>query len=226
MDRRLFLSGLGLTALSACATRGSDAEAAPPPFAKPPDDKPTPARPLDLDRWRDGLAAARLREITRLREYRIAGRFPKNHRILGKIPTFIDERGSACAVGYLMQRSGHTDLAATIAKTDNHVYIEKLGDGPALDWILFSGLTQAECAMIQPSYNWRPGKPGWPQDPPIESPRPIRPIEPDTEQAQLRTHFTAVEQRLLGDTETSLDSMLGLLDRRIRRGASINQIVR
>lgn len=223
LDRRLFLSGLGLGTLSACVAR-SDAEAAPPEFSKPPDEAPRPYKPapLALDQWRDALTAARLREIVRLREYRIAGRFPKNHRILGKIPTFIDDTGTPCAVGYLMQRSGFSELAKTIAKTDNNVYIEKLGTGPAIDWILFSGLTQAECAMIQPSYDW--------ERPPIVEPPhlPIRPPvpEPDSAQAQLRTHFTAVEQRLIGDTDASLDSIMGLLDRRIRRGAALTQIVR
>jgi len=224
LDRRLFLSGLGIGAVGAYATRTGDAEAAP-PFSRPPDDKPRPIV-FDRDLWRDALAAARLREIVRLREYRLAGRFPKNHRVLGKTPTFIDDSGTACAVGYLMQRSGHAELARTIAKTDNHVYIEKITDGPALGWILFSGLTQAECAMIQPSYNWRP--PVRDAFDPIDpvSPRPIRPPDPDSEQAQLRKHFAAVEQRLIGDTETSLESALGLLDRRIRAGALLSSIIR
>ena len=115
MNRRLVLKTLGIGAASMCTTRVATAKT----FAKP------PASP-ELDRWRDGLGAARLREITRLREYRKAGTFPRNHRVLGRIPTFIDTNGRACAVGFLMQRSGQGELAARIAKLDNLVYIENI----------------------------------------------------------------------------------------------------
>lgn len=131
MKRRAFLTTLGLGAVAAGGAAVAET------FSKP----PRPSGSAELDRWKQALAGARLYAITRLRAYRTAGRFPRNHRIFGHTPTFIDPSGTPCAVGYLMQRSGGERLARQIADTDNHVYIERIKDGPALDWIVFSGLT-------------------------------------------------------------------------------------
>jgi hypothetical protein len=203
MQRRAFLASLGVTAATAGVASAKS-------FSKPPT---SPA----LDRWRQTLAGARLYQITRLREYSAAGRFPQNHRIFGQIPVFIDEHGTHCAVGYLMHRSGAGAIAADVARTNNHVYVERIGGGPALDWILFSGLTQAECAYIQPSYNWRP---------PVDRPPVPVPIEPPTQQQRLRTHFAAVEQQLLRNTNASLDAALARLAPLIEKGASLDRVAR
>jgi hypothetical protein len=216
IDRRRFLLNLGLggaATLGVACTGYSTASLSP----APPDDRgfaqPPPGKQPNLEAWRDALTRARRRAIARLHEYRTAGRFPRNHRVLGHIPTFVDEHGTACAVGFLMQRSGHDELVEEIVRTDNHVYIEHITEGPALDWIRFSGLTQEECAVIQPSYDWeRP------------MPVPMPPRELDRE--RLRTHFASVEQQLLRDSETSLDTALALLEPRIRNGAPIDRVVR
>lgn len=202
MKRRLFLSSLGVGA-AAVATGVASADE----FAKPPGDKPR----TDLDTWHQALAGARLFEITRLREYRVAGRFPRNHRIFNRTPIFIDERNTPCAVGYLMQRSGHGALASEISRTDNHVYIERIKTGAALEWILLSGLTQAECAMIQPSYRPRP----WPPDEPVRD-----------EREQLRQHFARVEDRLLSATTASLKECVARLEPLIAKGATLDRIAR
>lgn len=111
-----------------------------------------------------------------------------------------------------MQQSGHTALASQIAKADNHVYIERIKEGPALEWILLSGLTQEECTVIQPSYNWeRPG-------PPL----PIQPTEP----AQLRQHFAAVHETLLSATKASLETAVKRLEPLIANGATIDRVAR
>lgn len=203
MKRRLFLSSLGVGA-AAVATGVASANN----FAKPPGgdkDKPRSA----LDTWHQALAGARLFEITRLREYSAAGRFPRNHRIFDRTPIFIDERGTPCAVGYLMQRSGHQALASDIARTSNHIYVEHIKEGAALEWILFSGLTQDECARIQPSYRPRP----WPE-PAIE------------EREQLRRHFARLEDQLLSATAASLKEAVAKLEPLIAKGASIDRIAR
>ena len=163
--------------------------------------------------WRASLGQARERAIGRLRMYREAGTFPRNHRVLGTTPTFVDEHGTPCAVGYLMLRSGRQDLVTSIARADNNVYIEQIVDGPALAWILHSGLTQEECAQIQPSYDWE------------KRPMPIEPDEPPPAQQRLIAHFTALEHQLLDATDVSLDQALARLAPRIARGASIGQVV-
>jgi hypothetical protein len=205
MNRRSFLI-LGAASLAARAANANG-------FAKPPGGKPGSS---SLDAWRNALGAARSREIARLRTYRNHGRFPHNHRILGRTPTFIDERGVPCAVGYLMQQSGARDLASTIARTDNNVYIEYIADGPALEWILHSGLTQEECATIQPSYRWRdPYYPVRPPPPPTD----------DEERQMLIGHFRAVERQLLDQTKTSLDVALERLASRIANGDTLDRVV-
>ncbi len=198
MQRRAFLTTLGVGAACGVASAND--------FAK------APVLPgvAGLDRWRHALAGARLYEITRLREYSAAGRFPQNHRIFGRIPVFIDPRGTPCAVGYLMQRSGHAAVAEQVSKTTNNIYVEKIEGGPALDWILFSGLTQTECADIQPSYRWKHPEP----------------VPVDDEQQQLRMHFAAVEQRLLANTSASLDAAVARLEPMIKKGASIDRVAR
>jgi hypothetical protein len=208
MQRRAFLTTLGLGAAAGGAAIAKNPYN---DFAKPPGD--TPSGGADLDRWKQALAGARLYAITRLREYSAAGRFPRNHRIFGRVPTFIDARNTPCAVGYLMQRSGHGALARTIAATNNNVYIERIEEGPALDWILFSGLTQSECALIQPSYNWRP-------------PRPVPEPPPDDEPQRLREHFARVHTQLLDHTTASLGEAVSKLEPLIAAGASIDRVAR
>jgi hypothetical protein len=41
-----------------------------------------------------------------------------------------------------------------LAGKDNHVRVKRLRPGPLWDWILSSGLTREECALIQPSYSY------------------------------------------------------------------------
>jgi hypothetical protein len=200
MQRRAFLASLGLGATAGVASAND--------FAKP----PTRTGSATLDRWRMTLAGSRLYHIARLREYSTAGRFPRNHRIFGHIPVFIDDKGTPCAVGYLMQRSGAGAVATDISTSNNNVYVEKIEGGAALDWILFSGLTQTECAQIQPSYKWRD---------PIDK----DPYMP-TEKERLQTHFATLDHQLIQNTNASLDASLARLEPLIKRGASIDRVGR
>jgi len=88
-----------------------------------------------------------------LREYRGRGEFPRNHTHAGRVPIFVDEHGTPCAVAYLLQRSGREDLAREIASADNNVYAWELaGDARFSEWLHETGLTLEEAARIQPAY--------------------------------------------------------------------------
>lgn len=89
-----------------------------------------------------------------LREYRHAGRFPLNDEFAGEfVPFFRDSRGTLCAMAYLVDRSGRSDIVDYIAKTRNNALIRELTDDTRLvAWLHQSGLSVSEAARIQPQY--------------------------------------------------------------------------
>lgn len=87
-----------------------------------------------------------------LHEYWNQEQFPINTIYTNRTPIFIDEYDNFCAVGYLMKRSGHEDLARKIQQQNNLVYVKQITNTDAITWIKESGLSVDECAWIQPSY--------------------------------------------------------------------------
>lgn len=109
--------------------------------------------------------AARARNIERLRAYRQRGIFPHNTHRPYLTPVFIDRDGRACAVGYLMQATAAgREAAAEVARHENLARVPDIRSKKALRWIAQSGLTAAECALIQPSYGPPPRDAGTPAD--------------------------------------------------------------
>lgn len=96
----------------------------------------------------------RLHLIGLLNGYRLTGEFPLNHYRAERIPVFIDEHGTHCAVGYLMMKSGYEELAQRIARTDNYVWVKDITDPEALVWQAYSGFTMDELKLIQGAYEW------------------------------------------------------------------------
>jgi hypothetical protein len=91
--------------------------------------------------------------MQRLRLYQLRGLFPQNEYVADRaVPVFVDNYDTACAVGHLMRQSGWTDEVAAIQAANNLVYVTDVHDGPLIDWVLISGLTQEEAALIQPAY--------------------------------------------------------------------------
>ncbi|MEX2168039.1 MAG: hypothetical protein WD851_01900 [Pirellulales bacterium] len=148
-----------------------------------------------LDEMYDRLVSRRDQQIGRVHSYSAAGKFPRNVDFPGQlVPYFVDREGTACAVGRLMQLDGCGKLVAQIATSSNHIRIEDISQGPLVDWIQSSGLTQEECALIQPGYAT------------IEDYRPARPWQDETE--RLRQHFTQVEHSLQTQSQQSLGEAL------------------
>jgi hypothetical protein len=96
----------------------------------------------------------RVRLIGWLREYREAGKFPRNDRLPElAMPFFRDSHGALCAMAYLIERSGRRDLVDRVALTRNNAFIAELADDPELRaWLDSVGLSVAEAARIQPTY--------------------------------------------------------------------------
>lgn len=87
-----------------------------------------------------------------LEAYADRGLFPTNHALHGRTPVFIDERGTACAVGYLMIASGHEALAERIHREMNLAYIHAITLPEVSAWADDHGFTIDELAWIQPTY--------------------------------------------------------------------------
>lgn len=97
---------------------------------------------------------ARLRLIHFLREYIDTGRFPVNDVSPERTPVFIDRVGTRCAMAYLIERSGHGALVARVARTDNLARVHQLAaDAEFGQWLTSHGMTLAEAARVQPSYD-------------------------------------------------------------------------
>ncbi|WP_423929272.1 hypothetical protein [Candidatus Palauibacter sp.] len=96
-----------------------------------------------------------------LREYTQRGTFPHNYTRPGeRVPVFVDEHGTPCAVAYLLRRSGEDALVREIARADNHVYTGTLAEERRLaSWLEEMGLTPGEIARIQPGYIPRAPRP-------------------------------------------------------------------
>lgn len=97
---------------------------------------------------------SRMHLIELLDGYRIAGNFPVNYYRHERIPVFIDEHNTHCAVGYLMMKTGHEEMAQRIAANDNYVWVKDLNDPGVPEWQEQSGFTIEELKLIQGAYEF------------------------------------------------------------------------
>jgi hypothetical protein len=146
--------------------------------------------PSSEARWREKLGARREMMIQRLHAYWTAGDFVQNPDPSGGPGHFIlDARGKPCPLASVIQRSGRGDLVEEAARKNNNVKVVDLRDGPILEWILQSGLTQEECILIQ-----RPSMSG------KDIAQPFR----DNEQRRLAKDLERIERTLRDLTDQNL----------------------
>jgi hypothetical protein len=102
---------------------------------------------------------ARTQLVAWLRDYRDDALFPANDRFPTRpMPFFRDSRGVLCAMAYLVQRSGRSDLVNRIARSANNATIAELsGDDGLRAWLDSVGVSAAEAGRIQPQYGGFPG---------------------------------------------------------------------
>jgi hypothetical protein len=98
--------------------------------------------------------ASRMHLIGLLDGYRIAGKFPVNYYRQERIPVFIDEHQTHCAVGFLMQQTGHEAMAQRIASANNYVWVKDLHDTGVPAWQEASGFSTEELKLIQGAYDF------------------------------------------------------------------------
>lgn len=111
-------------------------------------------RDADVSALSPELKRARAKHLNVLHEYILRGEFPQNKWRQGRIPVFIDDAGVHCAVGFLIQQSGHDQLAQHIANHNNYIRVYDIADPEMLVWQKKSGFTVHELALIQPTYDY------------------------------------------------------------------------
>lgn len=103
----------------------------------------------------DGSDKARLRRMAlldTLHNYAIAARFPQNTHHRSRTPYFIDDAGTACAVGHLLIASGAGDIAQTIHNEYNYEFLAQIPMPEVMDWAEENGFRFEELEWIQPTY--------------------------------------------------------------------------
>lgn len=152
----VFASILALTTVAAAGCAGGQKTTQ--PVAEPiavvaaPIPAPAPAPTIDVDALRANLAARRAMNLDRLHAYATAGVFPMNRHSDGPLNVFIDEDGHICAAANLIDLDGHGDLVRATAAANNFIVLRDVTSGPLMEWMLTSGFTQEEIALIQEPY--------------------------------------------------------------------------
>jgi hypothetical protein len=161
--------------------------------------------------WEAWLRAERADQVARLHAYADAGAFPRHPESPGYEHVFLDANGTPCAVANLIIQSGRYDLAYDASVTNNGVVVGELTEGPLVDWVLTSGLTIEEVAVIQ--------EPGWE---PMVQPAPIDTKElrkqqmlTEREQARIRAHLAAVIAVIEVDTDSAIATAMERLGDRV-----------
>jgi len=105
---------------------------------------PTTTSPTQLAE----LATHRAQAISWLHQYREAGVFPTGDA--GRpLSVFRDPHGVRCPMAELIHDSGRDDLVDAVVAQNNTLRLADVHEGPLYDWMLHSGLTLDEIAMVQ-----------------------------------------------------------------------------
>ena len=157
------------------------------------------------DEWRTYFTTQRAAHIDNLREYSNAGVFPQNDFQRGLASMLRDASGRPCAMAYVIETSGHSDLIDTLVASNNTVRFDGLTDGALYDWTLTSGLLLEEAAMVQvPDMGWDMG-----MDPAFQEQLQL------VEVARIQAHLTATALALEAADSTVIATAIERLDDRV-----------
>ena len=106
------------------------------------------------DATKPELASRRAEILGYFDEYIAKGTTPQNAHLPWRTPVFIDDQGTICAVGYLIEHSLGRPLAEKVAKEHRYNVLEDIAAAmPEVKaWVESSGLTLDELASVQPGY--------------------------------------------------------------------------
>jgi hypothetical protein len=203
MSRFLIALSLASSLTSFTSFAAAEQSFSQPPSAVAPAD-PVESRmmpKLDFYMLRAKLAANRAANLARFRAYQKAGVFPSNTYTDSKLNVWHDAAGHFCAAATIIRMSGQTALVDKVADVDNFIRLADVKQGPLMDWILTSGLTQDEIAAIQEPMMPVSERPV--VDP--EIPVPVSAKMRATEDARLKAKYKQVEAQLVKNEQASLD---------------------
>lgn len=112
-------------------------------------------RAADVTALTEAQQDARRQALDVLAQYWRAGSFPQrtDDAYRNRRPQFIDDRGVRCAVGEMIAGTGYAQLAESIDHEHEFDEIGAIRTPGLRAWMQAFGFTEAELAMIQPSYN-------------------------------------------------------------------------
>lgn len=214
--------GLSLVVLSLTSSLASVADArripSPPDaqpvgnFAAPPVGAPSivqlpadaPVAPSRAE-VRAALLKMRAQNLAHFRAYYTAGIYPSNVHSKKTANIWRDQGDHFCAAATIMVKSGNQALAIELAETNNFIKLGDVKQGPVLDWIVMSGFTQDELALIQRPF--RPitkiERPVAPENPAIEIP--IDAGLRKAETARLLSLYKKIEKQLVAKQKQSIE---------------------
>jgi len=158
---------------------------------------------MDRQTVRAKLAEQRAANLARFRAYQQGGVFPSNTFDTRRLNVWMDADGHLCAAATIINASGQTDLVQQVAEQTNFIRLADVKQGPLMDWILTSGLTQDEIAAIQ-----EPFMPVVRQQPEID------PKLRAAETARLIKKYKAVDAMIVKSQKASLDRAVDRLMKR------------
>ena len=162
---------------------------------------PPKQRIFDRATVRDALVASRVKNLASFRAYQKAGVFPSNTFSDDKLNVWRDDDGHYCAAATIIRMSGQDALVERVAEQDNFIRLADVKQGPVMEWILTSGFTQAEIAMIQEPF-----------DPVTEPSKPaIDPKLRAKETARLKLKYQQIDRELVTKSKANLDAATDLL---------------
>ncbi len=80
--------------------------------------------------------------------------FPINTTHKQKVPQIKDQKGTMCAVAYIMHNSGQQNLISNLAQNNNYVLIDEVPvNHDLINSLKHNGISKKEAARIQPAYS-------------------------------------------------------------------------
>ncbi|HPH67255.1 MAG TPA: hypothetical protein PLF40_15980 [Kofleriaceae bacterium] len=186
-----------------------------------PDPSQMPAMPIapavpDRDTLRTILADRRATNLAIFHAYVVAQQYPSNTFRNRLANVWKDAEGHPCAVANMVIGSGNVALFDQVAETDNFIKVANVKDGEFADWILTSGLTQQELALIQRPFQPVAAKPVGPAaTPQFAKPPQAMPAQPAAvtidarkkaqDVARLAKLYASIEAKLAANSKRSVE---------------------